>query len=305
MENENSISKEIDELIGSLAGEPSSASTPTPSPSGDPTPPPKETPPEPSKETPPPSGEPTPTPPAKKEGEPTPVPSGEPTKETLPSSTPASVEETPEELRERIKLLLGRIEELTPVPGATPTPEPKPSEKSEGAPPPKETPPAPVKVEEIDFLTNLNIDDVIDDPKKLNALLNSVYQRARSDAKEDAAKAVLTALPGLVSSEVKTTNDTSVVVNEFYSHNEDLSSVKRTVMAVAAQVHAEKPEWGFQEVLKESATRTRTMLGIKPSTKTKDPKFEDPAFVDKGGSRTPSRTGPQTIQDEISELMTH
>ncbi len=294
------LSQEIDELIGSLSPEPSPEPTPTP---------PVETPP---KEEIPPKEEPTPLVDDKGTGEPTPKPDGEPVTTPTPPDPgtlqPPALEggeETAEELRERIKLLLGHIESLTPVPGVAPTPEPKPAEvKGEPSPTPAPTPsPASVKVEEVDFLSGTTPDDVIDDPKKFNDLLNTVYQKARSDAKEDAARAILSALPGLVSNEVVATSNTNAIVADFYAHNEDLVAVKRTVMAVAAQVHAEKPELGHKEVLTEAANRTRTLLGIKkPMTKSND-KFSDPGFVDKGGTRTPTTKGPTTLQQEIDDFI--
>jgi hypothetical protein len=292
------LSQEIDEFIGSLTNEPSPEPTPPAAepPTGNP--PPEETPPsgEPPK---PDEGAPVP----KSEGEltPTPTPPAEPPK----VEPPAQEEETLEELRERNKLLLARVEELTPVPGVTATPTPKPDES--GVPTPTPAPPtAPVVVgEEIDFLAGQSVDDLIDDPKKFNTLLNSIYLKAKSDAKEDAAKAVLTALPGVVSSEVVNTTNTNAVVNEFYQQNEDLVAVKKTVMAVAAQVHAEKPEFGHVDVLKEAAIRTRKLLGLRAPKPKTDSKFGDPAFVDKGGTRTPTNKGPHTLQDEINDFITH
>lgn len=294
MTKEDAVTKEIDELIGSLASESSSEPTPTPAPKEEPpivTPPVEE----------PPKLE-------VKEGEPTPKPVGEPV--VTPSPDPSKVEppvvegeETIEEIRERNKLLLARIEELTPIPGAIAAPLPK-SIETKGEPTPIVSP-VPEKVEEIDFLAGQDIDDIIDDPKKLNALLNSVYLRAKSDGKEDAAKAVLTALPGVVSSEVSAATNTHAVVNEFYSQNEDLVVVKKTVMAVAAQVHTEKPELGYKEVLKEAANRTRKLLGLRPPVTKTNTKFDDPGFAGGSTPRKPAQTGSRTLQNEIDELTTH
>ncbi len=294
-ENQNDITKEIDELIGSLAPEPSPEPIPTPTPGEEP----------PTGESIPPSGEPTPKLDVK-EGELSPKPEGEPV--STPPPEPVKVEptvegeETIEEIKERNKLLLARIEELTPVPGVTATPLPKPIE-DKGEPSP--IPLVPTKVEEVDFLAGQSVDDLIDDPKKLNTLLNSIYLKARDDAKEDAAKAVLTALPGVVSSEVTATTNTNAVVSEFYQNNEDLVVVKKTVMAVAAQVHADKPEFGYKEVLNEAASRTRKLLGLRTPVPKTNTKFDDPAFAGGGTPRKPAHSGPKTLQHEIDELITH
>jgi hypothetical protein len=301
------ITKEIDELIGSLA-DGSSKEVPI----GDVTPPTITPPPEDVKVE---DTTPPPTPildekkdetiPEDKEGAPAPkTDDGIPAKEVpVPdSSTPVgSGDETQEELRERIKLLLSHIENITtvsPIPPATVVP--KAEDKS------KEVVPTPISdkgtITVTDFVGDKSIDDIIDSKEQLNDLLNQVYQKARVDAKEDAAKAILSALPELVSTQVKDVNDTATLVNDFFKVNDDLLYVRKTVSQVAAQVHAEKPELDIQGVFNEAANRTRTLLGIKRAVKNSVKKFDDPAFVDPNSVKK-KVVASSGIQKEIDELI--
>lgn len=287
------INKEIDEIIGSL-------------PTNPPPEPPVEEPPkeelpkeEPSKE-----GPPTPKL-EEKVGEPAPKVEEElPPEEEVKKEEEEVEEETVESLNERIKHLINTIEELS-SPEATPGPSPKPKEEKpkEEVIPPISTSSAEVK--EIDFLAGQQVDDLIDDPKKFNAMLNSIYQKAKSDGKEEAVRDIVGALPRFVSSQVKEDSDINAVVNEFYSHNEDLALVRNTVKRVAAQVHSEKPELDMKQVLDEAATRTRTLLGIKKVVKNKNEDLNNPAFVSGKGGKSPVKRGAKTQQDEINELLTH
>jgi hypothetical protein len=304
------ISKEIDDLIGSLASE-----TPNPSletPVGDPTPPTTTPPPKDVKTdettpsiTPDPEGKKDETIPDDKGGAPAPKSDdGTPAKEVTISTPTLSTEggeETREELQERVKLLLSHIESITTVPPLSITPVmPKADEKvKEDVPTSSSTKDI---VETIDFLGDKSIDDLIDNKDQLNSLLNQIYAKARADAKEDAAKAILSALPNLIDTRVKDVNNTDAIVNDFYKANEDLVLVRNTVKHVLTQVHAEKPDLAVPEALKEAADRTRKLLGIKRTVK--NTKFNDPAFVDPNSTKkkTVSSTG---IQKEIDEILTY
>ena len=304
MTDGSNVSKEIDELIGSLASEPSKIEpTPTLEPTKSP---------EGSEE---PVKEPTPIPstvedkggeskPDDKGGAPAPKPGeGEPmVAAPLPAKEEPPVGDTVESLLEQRKLLLSRIEELTQVPSLLIQPTPTETEKAT-----KEVPTSTVELPKeapIDFLGEQSIDDIIDSKDKLNALLNSVYVKAKADAKEDAAKSVVAALPKLVSTHVRETRDIDAVVNDFYRVNKDLVFIKKTVAAVAAQVHQEKPELSVDKVFIEAADRTRKLLGLKRVVSSNKEEFEDPAFVDSKSSKkkAASVTG---MQKEIDDILTY
>ncbi len=247
-----------------------------------------------------------------KEGAPSPKPAeGEPAT-PLPTPAPKVVTEggeTEEELRERIKLLLGHIESLTPVYSTSP---PSPlqvskSEEKKGVEVPTPTPTIVIEPEKdtmIDFLGDISIDDIIDSKDLMNKLLNQVYQSAKLFAKEEAAKTVLSTIPELVSTKVREVRDSETVANDFFKANEDLLFVRKTVSHVAAQVHAEKPDLTVDKVLDEAAERTRKLLGIKKIVKNKDQKFDDPAFVDSSTSKKKSGI-IEGLQKEIDDILTH
>ena len=291
------ITKEIDDLIGSIAPEPPSAeelSKETPKP--DPEPPKEEPVVTPPVETPKPEGE----------GAPPPKPDSEPVVTPPPTTPPAeevAEEETVDSLNERIKLLISHIETITqgaPKVVATPLKEEKPPEvKTPEIVPPPVVPDAP-----IDFLGETVIDDIIDSKEKFNALLNQVYQKAKSDVREEVAKSTLSALPKLVTTHLTEAKTVDGVVDNFYKANNDLVFVKNTVKNVAAQVHVEKPELDMPGVLNEAAERTRKLLGIKKVVKTEKSGLDNPAFVN--SQTTKRKSGGVTgLQKEIEDILTH
>jgi 3-methyladenine DNA glycosylase AlkC len=292
------ITKEIDELIGSLDNSPSEESLSQETPKIEPESP-KE--------------EPVVTPPAEvpkpDEGVPSPKPEDELV--TTPPITPPPVEvieeeETVDSLKERVKLLISHIETINQGP-TVPVVTPK-VEKPPEVVPPVVTPvpiPAPIIPDSpIDFLGVIEIDDIIDSKEKFNALLNQVYQKAKSDVREDVAKSTLSALPRLVSTHLSEAKTVDEVVGNFYKANEDLVYVKNTVKNVAAQVHAEKPELDMSKVLDEAATRTRTLLGIKKVVKNNNSNLSNPAFVNSRNSKSKS-SGVSGLQKEIEDILTH
>lgn len=101
----------------------------------------------------------------------------------------------------------------------------------------------------------LDLEELLSDPKNLINLLQKVakvtYERATRDASHSAAGAV---------SEVV---DMRELVRDFYEDNNDLKLVKKTVSLVAKNVGAENPEMDMPKVLAEAAKRTRILLGMK------------------------------------------
>lgn len=291
------LSKEIDEMIGAIAEAPVET-------------PPVEEPPveiqtelpleEPPVEVPPVEEPPIEEPPAVE-------PPAEEPPVVVPEEPPAveePSEETREELLERVKKLTDRVEELTVLEPVSPAPVEVPPEK----PPeitPLEVPTKPVEgIEKIDFLGDASIDDVLDNKERFNELLNNVLVQATGAAQRKAYERVLLSVPDLVLGHINRQSVITKMVSDFYEVNDDLIPVKKTVGAVANTVHAEHPDWQLEEVFKEAAVRTRTVLGLKKKVGEKGTSaIGDPAFVKTGGGKTVKKSGT-TLQDEINDLLT-
>jgi len=227
---------------------------------------------------------------------------GEP---VVPPAEEVPSTETQEELLERIRLLTARVEELTVIPGENAPETAQPSTPKE-EPTPVPAPALPAEtLEQVDFLGDLSIDDVLDTKDGLNKILNTVLARAVSFSTELSQKKVteniLLSVPSLVVGHIDRQTTVNKMVKDFYDVNKDLLSVRKTVGAVANTVHAEHPDWKLEEIFKEAGTRTRTLLGLKKQAE--GTKELDPAFVKKSGAKGPRKTGT-TIQDEIGEILT-
>lgn len=298
MSESKNISEEIDELIGAVEQPPVE------------TPPVEEPPVEKSEELP--SEEPPVEEPPEEETPSEEPPAEEPPVEEPPAAAPEEPpaeeepsEETREELLERIKKLTERVEELTVLEPVSPAPaEEPPKEPSTPVATPKKPPTEPTEeIEDIDFLGDATIDDVLDNKEAFNKLLNSVVAQASGAAQKKAYEKVLLSVPDLVLGHINRQSVISKMVSDFYEANEDLIPVKRTVGAIANTVHAEHPDWQLEEVFKESAIRTRAVLGLKKRTEKKETPIGNPAFAKTGGGKTVRKTGT-TLQDEINELLT-
>jgi len=86
-----------------------------------------------------------------------------------------------------------------------------------------------------------------------------------------------------------------------------LVPVKRTVAAVANELHAQNPDWTIEQVFKEAAPKTREILGMKvKKAKSAEEKVdENPAFVSGTKGKQTSAKGTKTLADEIDALLTH
>lgn len=284
--SDEDLSKDLAEFLAndSPGGEPEPTPAPTPEP--EPTPTPEPTP------------EPEPQPQPEPQPEPTPTPTPEP--EPEPTPTPAS------EPSEREKLLEAQIEDLQ---GKLLKKEAKPAE-----PEPKPAPPQP-QPEVLNFLGDQKLDEILDDPEKLNTLLVSIHDKAVETGAKQAEEGILRKIPELVATYTSRHTAVTGLVSNFYKENSDLVGVKKTVAAVTSEIAAEDPQMPVSEVLKKAATRTREILGMQKkattptSTPTSQPTPEpepepNPTFVDQGGRKTTPSSGMKGLEKEINDLLT-
>ena len=179
------------------------------------------------------------------------------------------------------KLLLTRIEELE----GKVTPELE--EESE-----EETP------EVVSFLADDDdIDAVLNDKTKLNALLVSVYNKAIVDSGMNAQGVA----PNVVTEQIEKYMTLKGGIDEFFSANEDLLPVRKTVGAITNEIVAEHEDWTLKKVLVEAEKRTRESLGIKKKVKVKSKR--NPALIKKGSNRKAGSDTRTSMQKDIDDLI--
>jgi len=205
-------------------------------------------------------------------------------------------------LREQNEALLAHVESLSGqlVGGIVQPPVMKQMEVEAEAKPEADIPTTQAEV--MNFLENTSIDDLLEDPSKFNAVLNQVSQQAESRAEKRAVQRVLRSVPELVMGYITRHSAMNRMVDDFYKENSDLVNVKQTVAAVANDIHAKSPDLGVEDVFKQSAERTRKLLGLKKQAAATKRKPTKPAFAKSGGAR---QVAPQVdpIQREINDLL--
>lgn len=187
-----------------------------------------------------------------------------------------------------------------PTPVTTP-----PAQPAQAAP----TPPAEVKLEDIDFIGDQNIDDLIENKQGLNKILNQVRTQA--------IQHTLGTVPSLVNQVTQQMISVHLAVQDFYSANEDLLAYKPFVGMVSNEIASKNPALSLQEVLNQTAEAARTRLRlparqVKPTpTPAQTPAARPnraPASPGLPGARATPRppqtpAGGRTLSDEIADLL--
>jgi DNA repair exonuclease SbcCD ATPase subunit len=158
----------------------------------------------------------------------------------------------------------------------------------------------------VDFMENSTVDDLIDDSSKFNEMLNTVLAKAVEISERVVTEKILSNIPDVVSGYVDEKTSVDNLVSEFYKINSDLTPVKRTVKAIASEIHADNPDWKIERVFKEAAIKTREVLGLpnvrKKSRGNRNNFNEDPAFAKSGGGKLSGKRKVSKLQEEIDDL---
>lgn len=196
--------------------------------------------------------------------------------------TEEEVEE--ESLSERELEIIRKVESAV-VPGVVP------SRTTKEAPP----------IDLVDFVGDTPIDELLEHPAKLNAMLSKVYQHAVKTTRES----VLTEVRSLVEDHVDSRLRAESLVNDFYGANKDIAQMKKTFGGFLQVVAHEKPELSLDAALEEAATRVRAAFNI--GKKAKKPKSEErssPAFAGQHGRTTEVRsTEKSPLQQQIATML--
>lgn len=147
-------------------------------------------------------------------------------------------------------------------------------------------------------LTKEEFDAVFEAPENLVGLLNRV--------RESAVEQVLRSIPTVTAKIVNQQTVLNRMVQDFYTANNDLASVKPFVAVVANEIAARNPGWNVEQVFAEAAVESRKRLNLKkdaakPAAQTTGRKPGLP-------TGTPSRRAPTTpklssLEQELKDLM--
>ena len=153
--------------------------------------------------------------------------------------------------------------------------------------------------EDVDFLSGQDIEEILVDPGKLNAILNQVYKKAEASGYEKALRSI----PQIVDKHINNQLTVKEKVDLFYKQNPALDPVRNYVAKVASSIQSEHPDWDIDTIFAETKKVAEYTLGIDTTTAKPKPKAK-PAFV-KGGN-TPRRIISEEKskqQKDIEKLM--
>lgn len=183
--------------------------------------------------------------------------------ESKPESKPEDLTKIIEDLRNEIALLKSQGQKS----------ENKPEEKAE-------TSSGEPKIDDQDFVGDLDLDEATRDPKELNKLLNQVYKKGMIDTRNT----IVGELPSLISSHVRMLNEMQRTGEEFYKANEDLRAFPKVVQTVYGEISAKDSNRPLGDILKDVAIESRKRLGL-TEPKPKSEKVDPNPTGDKGGSK--------------------
>lgn len=213
-------------------------------------------------------------------------------KETPPVAEPTETEKTIAELKEQIAALQNTIKEVAVKPAETPSAEDKfEIEKYESA--------AQEWVKDEDDFT-----EIFRDHKAFNKLIDRI--------KQEAVREALTLTPKAWGGMMTETIRNQVMIESFYSENDDLLPYAEIVTKSVNEVGAKNPEWSIKQVFSEGAALARKKVGlpsreaieppITPEPKVKDKSRAFPPGSARSGKRPPVPERLNDLQKELDEL---
>lgn len=161
--------------------------------------------------------------------------------------------------------------------------------------------------DELNFVTAEDIDDVLADAGKLNALLGKIINIAVGHS----VKSVSETIPTTISGQMTQQLDIRDFVRDFYVENKDLAAVKKTVGAIANEIQASNKDWALDKIFKETAIKTRKTLGMSdPADRKESDDGKDKNKKTERSALPPGYTGSRKgaskskgVQGEIDELL--
>jgi len=111
---------------------------------------------------------------------------------------------------------------------------------------------------EQDFIGDVDFDELRDDPKKFNSVLNDIYKRAVSDT----TKTLSTQFNQQVPQMIKAANAMKAAADNFYTENEDLVPFKKAVATVFRELAEANPTKTYEELMENTGVEARKRLDL-------------------------------------------
>ena len=154
---------------------------------------------------------------------------------------------------------------------------------------------APLKIEDQDFVGDLDLSDLSESKEGLNKLLNAVYAKGLNDS----VKTIKGTIPDTINSQMSEINRLQEVNRLFYSENEDLKPFQKVVAVVFGEISGSDPSKTLVDVLTATGPEVRRRLGLPINQQKAKPKGTDnppPKLPGKKGNQgrsteTPPLTG--------------
>lgn len=175
-----------------------------------------------------------------------------------------------------------------------PKDEPKKEEAKKDEPPPSAQ-------TEIDFVEDLDLDDLSRDPKELNKVLNRTVQEAVRKAVESTLKSI----PDVVRNNVEIVNTLREASERFYNTNSDLKEFKKVVAVVFEEIAAANPGDSLEDVMSKAGAEARKRLGlVKKVAEQSGSKKDVPQLPGKGSrsGRPDEKPNTDGLQGELEAM---
>ena len=159
---------------------------------------------------------------------------------------------------------------------------------------------APLTFEDQDFIKDLDLEDLSSTPEKLNSVLNSVYQRAITEAQKMAGAEINSSVPNMITA-VANLQKSAV---DFYDSNADLKPFKKVVATIFDELIATNPNRPYSEVMLDVAPEVRKRLELPTQVTKKVDKGNPPKLPNKKSKpgRANIKPKPNPIEDGINEM---
>jgi hypothetical protein len=157
------------------------------------------------------------------------------------------------------------------------------------------------KIEDQDFLGEVDLDELTRDPKEFNKVLNKIYQKAVMDTRSS----VVETLPEIVKTNIAIMNELKSTSDKFYEDNKDLQPFRKVVSVVFDEIAAASPTKNYSDLIKEVAPEVRKRLNITKKVEVKEVKKSDPPKLPQKGSKSgKSQDSPniEPLQAELEEM---
>lgn len=209
-------------------------------------------------------------------------------------ATEAPVEDESEKLRKENESLRARLNELSGT-----------REKPKISVPKTTAPTTETPIEAINFLKDLDLDEVTRSPEEFNKLLNVVYSKGLNTFEKTSVEKLLRSLPDIVRTNILTINSLRESSEEFYKDNEDLLPFRKVVALTFEEIASENPDKKYVELFEDVAKESRKKLELyNKATKKVDDKGRHPILPHRKSQQRQKIEKPNItpIESEIDEM---